>query len=182
MAWLTHVAAYGAALVLTLCACSRLTPRAWWRRPNARALGVLGLGTAAGGTLLLALGGPAPDSALTPALTPALAPASALAALAPHPAPAQRAAPGDEPPRAGGRYRARDALNLRTGGGVGTERLLVLPAGAPVQATGRRDGDWWQVRAMADGKAVEGWASSLWLRRADEGRASDGEGVRPRTD
>ncbi len=32
--------------------------------------------------------------------------------------------------------------------------------------------DWWQVRATVDGEAVEGWASSLWLRRADEGRVT----------
>ena len=35
-------------------------------------------------------------------------------------------------------------------------------------ATGRREGDWWQVRADVDGKSWQGWASSLWLRRADE--------------
>jgi hypothetical protein len=46
--------------------------------------------------------------------------------------------------------------------------MLVLPAGSVVRATGRRDGDWWQVTAEADGQRFEGWASSLWLRRADE--------------
>lgn len=152
MVSLTHVAAYGAALVLTLCACAWLTPRAWWRRPNARALGVLGLGTAAGGTLLLAMLG-------QPAAYQATAPAPALAT-------------GIDLPRAGAHYRAHDALNLRVAGGVGADRLLVVPAGARVEATGRRDGDWWQVRATVDGEAVEGWASSLWLRRADEGRVT----------
>ena len=72
----------------------------------------------------------------------------------------------------GARYRVHDALNLRVAGGIGAERLLVVPAGARVEATGRRDGDWWQVRATVDGETVEGWASSLWLRRADEGRVT----------
>ena len=146
----THAAAYGAALVLTLCLCAWLTPRAWWRRPNARALGVLGVGTVAGGTLLLAIFG-------TPAPAPQLVQSAQAKELA-----------GIDVPVAGARYRVHDALNLRVAGGVGAERLLVVPAGARVEATGLRDGDWWQVRATVDGKAVEGWASSLWLRRADE--------------
>lgn len=145
----TYIGAFGAALVLTLCACAWLTPRAWWRRPNARALGVLVAGTAAGGVLLLALFG-----------VPGTMPASFELTEAPLPA--------NDVPVAGAPYRVRDALNLRVAGGIGAERLLVVPGGARVIATGRRDGDWWQVRAKLDGKDVEGWASSLWLRRADE--------------
>ncbi len=156
MVTLTHAAAYGAALVLTLCACAWLTPRAWWRRPNARALGALGLGTAAGGTLLLALLG-----------HPPVAPAPQLVQSAQ----AQEVG-GIDLPVAGARYRTHDALNLRVAGGVGAERLLVVPAGARVEATGRRDGDWWQVRATVEGKEIEGWASSLWLRRTDERRVA----------
>ena len=154
MVSMTHVAAYGAALVLTLCASAWLTPRAWWRRPNARALGVLGLGTATGGTLLLAMFAHPPVD-----LAPALVQSAQAATTA-----------GSDLPVAGARYRTHDALNLRVAGGVGADRLLVVPAGARVEATGRRDGDWWQVRATVDGHPVEGWASSLWLRRADEGR------------
>ncbi|MGF6183693.1 hypothetical protein ABIB42_004750 [Massilia sp. UYP32] len=150
----TQAAAYALALALTLCLCARLTPRAWWRRPNARALGVLGVGTAAGGTLLLAMFG-----------TPAPAPQLVRAAQA-------QQVSGTDVPVPGARYRVHDALNLRVAGGVGAERLLVVPAGARVEASGRRDGDWWQVRATVDGEAVEGWASSLWLRRADEGRVT----------
>ena len=145
----TYIGAFGAALVLTLCACAWLTPRAWWRRPNARALGVLAAGTAAGGALLLALFGM--PGALPPPVQLAGAPL-----------------PANDVPVAGAPYRVRDALNLRVAGGIGAERLLVVPGGARVIATGRRDGDWWQVRATLDGKNVEGWASSLWLRRADE--------------
>ena len=150
MVSMTHAAAYGAALVLTLCACAWLTPRAWWRRPNARALGVLGLGTAAGGTLLLAM-------FASPAVVP----------VPPQLASAQEET-GIDVPVAGARYRVHDALNLRVAGGVGAERLLVVPAGSRVEATGLRDGDWWQVRASIKGKDVEGWANSLWLRRTDE--------------
>jgi hypothetical protein len=145
----TYIGAFGAALVLTLCACAWLTPRAWWRRPNARALGVLAAGTAAGGALLLALFGV--PGTISPSVELADAPL-----------------PTNDVPVAGAPYRVRDALNLRVAGGIGAERLLVVPGGARVIATGRRDGDWWQVRATLEGKDVEGWASSLWLRRADE--------------
>jgi hypothetical protein len=132
----------GAALLLTLALAARCTPRAWWRRPNARALAVLVLGTGLiGGALWAWLAPPAP------------------------PAPATLAAP-----LAGRSYRVADALNLRAARGVGARRVLVLPAGSVVQATGQRDGDWWQVTAHADGQRFEGWASSLWLRRADEAR------------
>ena len=46
--------------------------------------------------------------------------------------------------------------------------LAVLPAGTLVTRTGAADGDWWRVRARLQGRDVEGWASSLWLRRVDE--------------
>jgi hypothetical protein len=142
-----HFAAYGAGLLLTLCACARLTPRAWWRRPNARALGLLAGGTLALGAALIALFGP-----------------PTVATLAD---PVQMAT---DAPVAGARYRVHDALNLRVAGGIGAERLLVVPAGSRLTATGLRDGDWWQVRGVVDGEPVEGWASSLWLRRVDEGQ------------
>jgi hypothetical protein len=123
------------------------TPRAWWRRPNARALSVLVLGTGLiGGALWAWLAPRAPLSASAPV----------RAALA--------------VPAAGHSYRVADALNLRAAHGVGAQRVLVLPPGSIVQATGQRDGDWWQVTARADGRRFEGWASSLWLRRADEVR------------
>lgn len=144
---LLHVAAFGAGLLLTLCACARLTPRAWWRRPNVRAAGLLAGGTLAVGAALLALFGPPQAETL----------ASDEVVLA------------ADAPVAGARYRAHDALNLRAAGGVDAERLLVVPAGSRLTATGRRDGDWWQVRGTVNGTAVEGWASSLWLRRVDEG-------------
>ena len=132
------------ALLLTLALAARCTPRTWWQRPNARALAVLVLGTGLIGCALWSL--------LAPAAPPA--PPAAAADL----------------PLAGRSYRVADALNLRAARGVGAARMLVLPAGAIVQATGERDGDWWRVTAQAGGQRYEGWASSLWLRRADERR------------
>lgn len=147
MPWL----AYGAALVLTLVLAAWCTPRAWWRRPNVRALAVVGAGTAGFGMLF---------SLLLPAAAPAAVPAAGPLTLSAPPA----------APVPGTRYRVVDHLNLRQAHGVRATRLVVLPAGTVVATTGAVDGDWWQVRARLDGRAVEGWASSLWLRRADEGR------------
>ncbi|WP_229424991.1 SH3 domain-containing protein [Massilia sp. Se16.2.3] len=75
-----------------------------------------------------------------------------------------------EAPRPGRSYRVAAPLNLRAAGGTGSPRVVVLPAGSKVETTGRRDGDWWQVSTEVDGVPLAGWASSLWLRRADEGR------------
>lgn len=152
---LALLACLAAALALTLCACAWLTPRSWWRRPNLRALALLALGTAViGAALHAALGGRA--------------------------APAVQAASRPDAPTAGASYRVREALNLRAHAGVGAPRLAVVPAGARLVASGRRDGDWWQVRAVVDGHPVEGWASSLWLRRGDEApvQPSSGPGSR----
>lgn len=149
------LAAATAALALTLALAARLTPRAWWRRPNLHALGVLGGGTLVFGALFLALLG-----------RPAAAPPAALATLDPAAAPATSAAR----PAPGARYLAIDDLNLRDGNGVRAQRVAVLRAGTAVVTTGAAQGDWWQVRARVDGAAREGWASSLWLRRADERR------------
>jgi len=148
---LTALACFGAALVLTLVAAAWLTPRLWWKRANARALAVLVVGTGAIGSALWWLAAPLPTQAEA-------AQAQAAPLLASH----------QELPLPGRSYRVADALNLRTSVGVGAERMTVLPAGAIVTATGVQDGDWWQVRAEVKGEAREGWASSLWLRRADE--------------
>lgn len=146
---LLALACFGGALLATLVLAARCTPHAWWRRPNAQAATVLLLGTGLiGGALWLWLAPPR-----------ASVPTAALAA----PVQSSLAAPG-----AGRSYRVADPLNLRSEYGVGARRVLVLPAGALVQATGRRDGDWWQVVHVAHGQRYEGWASSLWLRRADE--------------
>jgi hypothetical protein len=139
--WLVWVGALAVTLVLA----AWCTPAAWWRRPNLRALAVLGGGTLGVGLLF---------SSLLPA--------------APAPARAVAHAVVVEGPAAGARYRVVDDLNLRADHGVRAARVRVLPAGTVVSATGATDGDWWRVRARVDGSDVEGWASSLWLRRTDE--------------
>jgi hypothetical protein len=136
------VAVWAAALALTLVLAAWCTPRAWWRRPNLRALAVL-----AGGTLGLGL--------LLSTLLPAAPPQVQAMVVAGGPA-------------AGARYRVVDDLNLREDRGVRAARMRVLRAGTVVSATGATDGDWWRVRARIDGRDVDGWASSLWLRRTDE--------------
>ena len=144
--WMHTTLVWSAALAATLVLAAWCTPRAWWRRPNLRALAVLAGGTAACGLLF---------SALLPA-APARAPlplAAAAAAIGPAP---------------GARYRVADDLNLREDRGVRAPRMRVLPAGTLVSTTGATDGDWWRVRARVGGRDVEGWASSLWLRRIDE--------------
>jgi hypothetical protein len=147
------LAAYAAGLVLTLVLASMLTPAAWWRHANARAAVILAGGTWGIASLILWLAqAPQPVYAASMPASPALRPA----ALAPAPAPK------------GGEYRTYRSLNVRSSTGTGAEKLAVLPAGAVVTATGVRSGDWWQVKTRVDGKPVSGWASSLWLRRADE--------------
>lgn len=140
------LAAFGIALVATLVLAALLTPASWWRRPNLRALAVVALGTWGIGTLLLGF---------------ASTPTPAMAAATP-------AAPGQLLPGAGVRYRVADDLNLRTAKGTSAPRIAVVPAGQVVTATGVRDGDWWRLRAQVDGREVEGWSSSLWLRRVGE--------------
>jgi len=149
---LTAFACFGAALVLTLVAAAWMTPRIWWKRANARALAVLVLGTGAIGSALWWFADPLPAQAQ--------ADLPAQPALAFH----------QDAPLPGRSYRVADALNLRAAGGVGSPRVTVLPAGAIVTATGEQDGDWWRVQADVGGVREEGWASSLWLRRADERR------------
>jgi hypothetical protein len=149
----TTVAAYGLALVLTLVLAGWLTPRRWWRRPTAGTLALVGAGTLAFGALFASL-----------------LPASASRVAAPLPvavaAPARSAPSTPSTPAL--RYRVIDDLNLRAAKATGAPRLAVLPAGTLVTRTGALDGDWWQVRARVRGREVEGWASSLWLRRVDE--------------
>lgn len=146
-AWVL-AAAYGLGLVLTLVLAALLTPRRWWRRPTAGTLALVGGGTLAFGALLAGL--------LPAAARPVAAPVPRAAALAPPPIPETL------------RYRVVDDLNLRTAKATGAPRLAVLPAGTLVTRSGAADGDWWRVRARLHGKEVEGWASSLWLRRTDE--------------
>lgn len=142
--------AFAIGLGATLVLASFLTPRSWWRRPNLRALAVLAGGTWGAGSLLLWL-------TQAPALAAAPPPAS-IATIAP------------ASPQQGRSFHVFEDLNLREASGVDAKRIAVVPVGAVVTTTGLRDGDWWQVSATVGGKPVRGWASSLWLRRADEAR------------
>lgn len=145
MAILPTVAAYAAGLAATLVVACYLTPTRWWRRPTMRNLTIVALGTWGIGALLQqGLGGAGPAAA------PALAEAAHAA------------------PLPGAPFRVHRDLNLRLGAGTGAARQALIPAGTLVAPTGRRDGDWWQVRAEIDGKTLTGWASSLWLRRHSE--------------
>jgi hypothetical protein len=150
----SHAAAYGLGLVLTLVLAAWLTPRHWWRRPTAANLALAGGGTLAFGILFASLLPAAAAHRTSPPVQEL-----AFAAMPVQPAPALR-------------YRVIDDLNLRAAKATGAPRLAVLPAGTMVTPLGRPDGDWLRVRASVKGKPVEGWASSLWLRRIDErGRA-----------
>jgi hypothetical protein len=150
------VAALCAGLLATLVLAAFVTPRQWWRRANARALAFLATGTLGIAAVLLWLAGePASLGAGRAMLAGAPVVSSARASAA---------------PSAGRSYRVHDDLNLRSASGVGSQRMAVVPAGATVVATGEQTGEWWRVRARIAGRDFEGWASSLWLRRADERR------------
>ena len=151
----TTLIAYALALAATLVLAALLTPKAWWRRPNLKALAVLVAGTWGIGALLLAA---APERAEAHAQSLPASLAAPVAVTAPaFPAHAS--------------YRVFEDLNLRAGAGIGARRLALVPAGATVTTTGAREGDWWQVRTRsseAGAPDLEGWVSSLWLRRAEE--------------
>lgn len=142
--WLL-AAACALGLLLTLVLAAWLTPRRWWRRPTAANLALAG-----GGALAFAF--------LFVTLRPAEAPRAA-GSLAAEVGPALR-------------YRVIEDLNLRAARATGAPRLAVLPAGTLVTPVGMggpaHGGDWLRVRATVKGRAVEGWTSSLWLRRVDE--------------
>jgi len=185
--------AFAAGLALTWSLCAWLTPRSWWRRPNLRALGLSAAGAWGFGSLILAAAPvvalpamPLSELALPMAGLPvAAAPVPVLpvaaastvrqrsasvattSGMAAGPSSARRGAETGvrEPGRP---FQVHRDLNLRASAGVDAPRLLTVPAGATVLATGQRHGDWWQVTASVNGQQSTGWASSLWLRRSDE--------------
>lgn len=159
------VAAFVAGLVITLVLAAYLTPRSWWKRPNARALFIMVAGAWGFGSLIL-YATHAPAAAKVQASADA-ADARDSAAGAPA-APGGGNAPAARSTTAGQPFRVHRDLNLRTAPGVQAARMIVVPAGATVTPTGQHDGDWWQVRATIDGHEQTGWASSLWLRRSGE--------------
>ena len=141
------IAALAIGLAVTLVLAAWLTPSRWWRQLNLRALAIVGLGTWAIASAVLWLARPhAPVMAASHGIAP-------IALVLPD---------------AGRSYRVREDLNLRAEKGTAARRIAVVPAGTAVTITGKRDGDWWQLSARVGGKEVQGWSSSLWLRRADE--------------
>lgn len=190
--------AFAAGLALTWSLCAWLTPHSWWRRPNLRALGLSAAGAWGFGSLILAAvpvvtlpvtalpAMPLSELALPMAGLPVAAapvPVSPVAAASTvrqrsaSTAPTSGMAAGPSSARRGAETGVREPgrpfqvhrdLNLRASAGVDAPRLLTVPAGATVLATGHRHGDWWQVTARVNGQQSTGWASSLWLRRSDE--------------
>jgi len=147
------IAAFAAGLVITLVLAAYLTPRSWWKRPNARALFILVAGAWGFGSLMLyATHAPATAAPAVSTPTPVANDNGTAARLA----------------AAGQPFRVHRDLNLRSAPGVQAARVVVVPAGAIVTPTGQHDGDWWQISATIDGRAQTGWASSLWLRRSGE--------------
>lgn len=166
--WLIPALCYGVGLALTLALAARLTPAAWWRRPTVRGIAIVTGGTwLCGSMLALAAGSTMPATPATPAV------ATALASVGAHQAPTL--APPALPPTATAPawsiapFRVHRSLNLRAGPDVGSTRVAVIPAGAQLTPTGRRHGDWWQVRTDGATRQQTGWVSSLWLRQLAEG-------------
>ena len=167
--------AFALGLAITLFLAAYLTPRQWWRRPNARAL-LISLAGAWGFGSLILYAAHARDNTRNNARDDA--PAIAAASTAIQAASDRRAearaitaavAARDEAALISGRQFAvhRD-LNLRTAAGVHAARLITVPAGAVVTPTGLRSGDWWQIKASVAGRESIGWVNSLWLRRSGE--------------
>jgi len=170
--------AYAAGLVITLFLAAYLTPRQWWRRPNARALLIMVVGAWGFGSLILyAVHGRQTGADLTVAATPDRnAEARALtAAVAAREAAARAASASTSTAAAstaaliaGQPFAVHRDLNLRAAAGVHSARLVTVPAGAAVTPTGARNGDWWQIKASVAGHENTGWVNSLWLRRSGE--------------
>ncbi|MRW88787.1 SH3 domain-containing protein [Duganella sp. FT80W] len=155
--------AFAAGLVVTLFLAAYLTPRGWWRRPNARALFIMIAGAWGFGSLILYASHAPVFSAH--AATSAGGPVTVAAAL---PTAADATADTLAGPTSGQPFRVHRTLNLRAAPGVHAARVALVPAGAIVTPTGERHGDWWQIQSSADGHTTTGWVSSLWLRRSGE--------------
>ncbi|WP_332856383.1 SH3 domain-containing protein [Duganella sp. S19_KUP01_CR8] len=160
--------AFAAGLVITLFLAAYLTPRQWWRRPNARALLIMLVGAWGFGSLILyaAHGRQTGSEATVVAAPDRSAEARAITAAAATREAAARAASAAL--IAGQSFAVHRDLNLRAAAGVHSARLVTVPAGATVTPTGARNGDWWQIKASVAGHQNTGWVNSLWLRRSGE--------------
>lgn len=161
--------AFAAGLVITLFLAAYLTPRQWWRRPNARALLIMVAGAWGFGSLILYAAQGRQDESEAAVAPDRVAEARAItAAAAEREAAARAAALASAPLIAGQPFAVHRDLNLRVAAGVHAARLVTVPAGATVTPTGARTGDWWQIRASVAGHENTGWVNSLWLRRSGE--------------
>jgi hypothetical protein len=151
------VAAFVAGLIITLFIAAYLTPRSWWKRPNARALFITVAGAWGFGSLILYA-----------THAPAAANTHAIAATVPDAAPHSDSTLPAASTTAGQPFRVHRDLNLRAAPGTQSARVIVVPAGAIVTPTGTHDGDWWQIKTVINGHQETGWSNSLWLRRGDE--------------
>ena len=154
------IAALLLGLAATLVLAAHLTPARWWKRPNLLALLVLLGGTWAVGTLMLPILETVVETVAGVPRAHAATPAMARAVSSSTPVPV---------PVAGRTYIAYQDVNLRSDSTVSARRIGVVPGGALVTLTGAHQGDWWQVTALLAGQRRVGWASSLWLRRPEEG-------------
>ncbi|RFP16363.1 MULTISPECIES: SH3 domain-containing protein [unclassified Duganella] len=171
--------AFAAGLVITLFLAAYLTPRQWWRRPNARALLIMVVGAWGFGSLILyavhgrqtendvAIDSTTDRNAEARTLTAAVAAREAAARAAPA-SMARASSASASALIAGQSFAVHRDLNLRTAAGVHSARLVTVPAGATVTPTGARNGDWWQIKASVAGHENTGWVNSLWLRRSGE--------------
>jgi hypothetical protein len=185
IAKLYSASAFAAGLAITLFLAAYLTPRSWWRRPNARALLIMVGGAWAIGSLILyaAPGKPAMAASTSGATGggsgadgssgqghggSGIAAADAATVGAANAAATAADLSRGDAPIAGRPFQVHRALNLRATAGVNAPRLITVPAGATVTPTGMRNGDWWQIKASVAGRESTGWVSSLWLRRSGE--------------
>ncbi|NVD74685.1 SH3 domain-containing protein [Duganella sp. BJB1802] len=161
--------AFAAGLVITLFLAAYLTPRQWWRRPNARTLLIMVAGAWGFGSLILyAVHSRQSESEAAIAPDRAAEARAITAAAAAREAAARASALASAPLIAGQPFAVYRDLNLRVAAGVHAARLITVPAGATVTPTGARNGDWWQIRTSVAGHENTGWVNSLWLRRSGE--------------
>jgi hypothetical protein len=143
------------AIFLCLLLAAIATPRRWWRKPTV--LGLLGL---SGGSFLLAqvllqaLPGAAPQPIGLTQVVGTARTVQAAIEKASNQSFSNQASSSQQ-------FKVHQALNLRRQAGTDAPLITILPAGSRVWLTGKRDGDWWQVRTLRH----SGWVSSLWLRQ-----------------
>lgn len=181
--WLTPMLCCTLGMLLALPLLAVATPRRWWQRPS-MGNGLLLLGTCALLAWLLSQLAQTGRNNTAAALDGPQVASRPSASVAASNSAAGNQDVQDTPPAASssaaGWYRVHQALHLRSGASTSSRVVRLLPAGSWVWRSGEQqaaqDGDWWLV--CQDGQ--RGWASSLWLRRADEGAAASASALQAR--